>query len=412
MMFFLRSVSRLIPCLTIVSIMAMLAACTTPYANPEFDEIGFNDTDKPKVLPFDGILNQAAGGDLRVVWLHGMCKHKRTWAETRYSIISRALNLPPQDGTRVPGEGKAYTVLFNSKLGRHDLEMRYLIWSPLADDAKVAIAESDADSPPDFAPTRAHFNAKLKRKLMNDCLSDAVIYTGSAGDEIRRWLRIQVCEAIDGRMVDERHCIIPSNASRRKTIFVAESLGSKMLADALLSIWNLAGPTGKARIEEQLADVQSVFFLANQIPLLNAATYGAPRSGSKSFASGDEEVELLGLFAKARNRSRGKLLDAAPSAPMHFVSFWDPNDLLSYRLLRGRDSVPDGVRVTNVLVSNAPTYLGLLELPDAAHCGYGWNAAVIGIVTKGYRGRVEKIPLRIPHECGLGEEEEKVAENG
>ncbi|MER9063881.1 hypothetical protein [Mesorhizobium sp. M0435] len=91
------------------------------------------------------------------------------------------------------------------------------------------------------------------------CFSDAVIYSGSAGDEIRKWLRAQICEGLDGKMVTEQRCEISRKANHRATIFVAESLGSKMLSDALLSIWKFADDPGKARIEEQLGNVQMVF---------------------------------------------------------------------------------------------------------------------------------------------------------
>lgn len=48
------------------------------------------------------------------------------------------------------------------------------------------------------------------------------------------------------------------------------------------------------------------------------------------------------------------------------VALADPNDLLSYRLLPSRNASP-AVHVADVLVSNQPTYLGVLEDLATAH---------------------------------------------
>jgi hypothetical protein len=68
----------------------------------------------------------------------------------------------------------------------------------------------------------------------------------------------------------------------------------------------------------------------------------------------------------------GEPFRVRPSNRIQIVAFTDPNDLLSYRLTP--EAVGnDGVQMANVIVSNAPTYLGFLERPDTAHCGYAGN---------------------------------------
>jgi hypothetical protein len=66
------------------------------------------------------------------------------------------------------------------------------------------------------------------------------------------------------------------------------------------------------------------------------------------------------------------------------VVFTDPNDLLSYRLI---PSVLDlsHARLINVIGSNDTTWLGYIEGPDTAHCGYKWNQTVIGLIALGYK---------------------------
>jgi hypothetical protein len=64
------------------------------------------------------------------------------------------------------------------------------------------------------------------------------------------------------------------------------------------------------------------------------------------------------------------------------VAFTDPNDLLSYTL-PPQQYAQLGVTVYNILVSNAPTYLGLLERPDTAHLEYLNNPDVGRLIACG-----------------------------
>ena len=64
------------------------------------------------------------------------------------------------------------------------------------------------------------------------------------------------------------------------------------------------------------------------------------------------------------------------------VAFTDPNDLLSYRLLPARYAAPD-VAVADVLVSNAGSWLGMIENPVAAHLDYLDNPDVATLIACG-----------------------------
>ena len=63
------------------------------------------------------------------------------------------------------------------------------------------------------------------------------------------------------------------------------------------------------------------------------------------------------------------------------MAFSDPNDLLSYTLQTDRYA-REGV-TAYILVSNAPTYLGLLERPDYAHLDYLSNPGVGRLIACG-----------------------------
>jgi hypothetical protein len=142
---------------------------------------------------------------------------------------------------------------------------------------------------------------------------------------------------------------------------------------------------------------------ANQIPILDTADARRPsvlasRTGGLLSAETSSVDALANVLSEAR-RSQLRTR-AAPSAELQIVAFTDPNDLLSYRLTPAAVGNTD-VRVANVIVSNAPTYFGLLERPDTAHCGYAGNPYVLGTIVNGYRGEVTKSPITPPEGCGI-----------
>ncbi|MFK0688822.1 hypothetical protein ACFX5Q_11520 [Mesorhizobium sp. IMUNJ 23033] len=370
----------------------LISGCATPYIPPKVEELGLNNASS-----FGGIMSFAKQEDLRVVWVHGMCTHEEDWADNRHALLQQAIPIGSSRRNTVYGPERAARVTFNHSVNGHALELRFLVWSPLAADAKIAIRLDHTDE-----LKRASLNKTLKKGLIDDCFSDAVIYTGTAGNPTRSWMRSEVCDALGGNISAAGRCAIDDSKPRRKTVLVAESLGSKILSDAIVSIWQTAPASEQSRIAQRLSDVQMVFLLANQIPLLNAATYSPGTARIAAEKSADRASgSLLDVFASARAR-KTKAFTAEPSGPIRFVAFTDPNDLLSYRLFP-KAYLPEDMKITNVIVSNDQTYLGLLERPDTAHCGYGWNPAVIATVAEGYDGRhLGSIPVNVPHSCGLG----------
>lgn len=370
-----------------------LFGCTTPYKTPEIEFSG-----APGEKSFGGIRSYAAQSDLRVVWLHGMCQHKSNWAIKRNALVSRSVS----HGTQTSGlsyskvrQNEPDRFTFEHSVNGNSLEMRYLVWSPLTDPAKEAIKLDNNDN-----YTRADFNKGFKRGLINDCFSDAVVYSGTAGDPVRGWVRSEVCDALGGTYLSAGGCSFNENKPRRKTIFVAESLGSKILSDALISIWDLSTDSNKAQLKRRMTDVQMVFLLANQIPLLSAATYS---NGSSALKSTEPSLSpLVEIFARVRSPEKGRSLTAGPTSQLKFVAFSDPNDLLSYPLLGGKHT-PAGISIANVIVSNDTTYFGKIERPDTAHCGYILNPVVLGAIFDGYNGvSFTRREVGATNRCGIG----------
>jgi hypothetical protein len=239
---------------------------------------------------------------------------------------------------------------------------------------------------------------------MNDCLADAVIYTGSAGEQIRAWMRRSVCEALGGRFAGPASCDVPPGVDTTQTILVAESLGSKVLFDAIRALWLGTPQALRAGFERELGKVQLVFMAANQIPILDTAEdRQGPVLASRAARGLTSSQSTVGALVDVLSEARRNQARAfrQPSATLQIVAFTDPNDLLSYRLTPAAVDNED-VKIANVIVSNAPTYLGLLERPDSAHCGYAGNPYVIGTIVNGYREDLRPASVQASQTCGFG----------
>lgn len=359
---------------------ALLAsACTKPYAPPEWHV-----ANAPEALEFPGI-RQLLDRDkpLRLFWIHGMCPHTAEWAIERAKILASALSaIEPRMGPilKAAAGHEIVTAEIDAPGGR--ILAHWLIWSPLIDTYRDSL---NYDSSPHYGPSldkRASLNATLKSTIMNQCLVDAVVYSGAGRAMIQGAVRESVCQALGGNLNPASGCTFGADDGASIAL-VSESLGSKLLADAVRDIWkrNADGPS--AAFAARLGRVGALYLVSNQIPLLDAAD--PPRA---SVASGPGELPegLPGLIeaiqrGKPARPAGGVSVDSLP--PLHVVAFTDPNDLLSYRLETrhiGSDSTP----LANALVSNANTYFGLVARPDYVHCGYKWNPYVIGVLVNGH----------------------------
>jgi len=363
-----------------------LCGCSMPYFHPFLEQPGQDDEPSPAPR-FNGVLTLAQHGAVRVVWIHGMCTHTSLDAKQTHQSFAAALGAEPESSGPVPPGGGPQRIWFKDLVstpgGIHEVETRYLLWSPLTTPAKESLLY-DAPKPPpgEFPFDRATLNNQFKVILMNDCFSDAVIYTGSAGDTIRQWVRSEVCDAFGGSFTPQSQCEIGETSySRPQVVLVSESLGSKILFDALWAITpSKQEPERRERFRRRLASIRLLFMNANQIPILDTASPPA-------------KLKLLGT-------TTARLAEILPSG-VRIVAFTDPNDLLSYRLTPKHVGHAN-VQVTNVIVSNDWTYFGIVERPDIAHCGYAWNPVVLGTIVNGYDGRnVSSSTADVPHKCGL-----------
>lgn len=380
--------------------LGLLAACTsTPYPTPVIEPV-----QGAGPQAFAGLRELTDSGGVRALWTHGMCTHTPDWVKDRANRVSIALGLGP-DAWTPPfsggGEGPSYKLPRRFTVEGKALDIDFFVWSPLFARAKKAL---DFDAPkgsgsgmrPDgaFPYQRAELNNALKVELLNDCLADAVLYNGARSTELRRDMRAAVCATLDGKLVGDS-CDVGGATDPRPVVFVTESLGSKFLFDAVRDLWNATGrrsATQQAALGGRLANVRMLFMLANQIPLLDLADADPDAARVAIAGAAAPAPSSLGSFldiVAGAKRTRARTI--APSAavpiadPLTVVAFTDPGDLLSYRLLAAKLARnPDTVRLFNVLASNGPIYFGLVQRPDTAHCGYAYNAYVIGLMVRGH----------------------------
>jgi hypothetical protein len=362
----MRNASKLLLSLLIPG---LLAACSTPY--------------RPAVVvrdstPFPGIANllQNGGGrPLDVILVHGMCSHDAAWANHGIDRIAGVVSASVPEQAALAGNG-IQLIERTQRIGATPVRFHALIWSPMTAPLKRQLDYDNTGTPSDCSaagsgeckPKRARLNGYVKDNLLNDCLSDAVIYEGASHDAIR------------DAMVESIARIVESNPNGDRTLaVVAESLGSKILFDALSSMLESRQPRTCDLGQQASRRLGLLFMAGNQLPILGLAEQNIEgRPDTRTAAAADS----LQRFLELRRRQSG-IPRAESIARLAVVAFTDPNDLLSYRLLPARYAAPD-VAVADVLVSNDKTWLGLIENPVAAHLAYLENPDVGDLIACGF----------------------------
>jgi hypothetical protein len=363
-----HSPPKLLRLLTLL-IPGLLAACTTPY--------------RPAVVvrdstPFPGIANlvQNGGGrPLDVILVHGMCTHDAAWANHGIDRIAGVVsaNVPERAAASASG---IELIERTQQIGGTPVRFHALIWSPLTAPLKRQLDYDNTGTPTDCSaagngeckPKRAWLNGYVKDRLLNDCLSDAVIYEGASHDAIR------------DAMVESVSRIIERNPNGDRTLaVVTESLGSKILFDALSSMLESTQPRTRELGLEASRRLGLLFMAGNQLPILGLSEQSIDsRPDNRTAGAPDALQRFLEL------RRRQSLTPRAETvARLAVVAFTDPNDLLSYRLLPARYAAPD-VAVADVLMSNARSWLGLIENPVAAHLDYLESPEVGDLIACGW----------------------------
>ena len=297
---------------------------------------------------------------VNIIYLHGI-----GWTEDRnngqlasdfLSGIAKAYNLDAQDGmiTALCGE-KDYNALapapyiyikadeprfFDTALPGSKLRLDELVcmdkqtlaidnnlefvlyrvfWDNIFwDDIQYAHVGQDDNrgSSEDIAGLRRHINRDLKDELVNYGFSDAVMYLGPAGQQIRKAIYGAMCSAAldsSGYSFAQQgpavaHSKICDTASHtpmhiNQFAFITESLGSKIMLDVMQD----ALSDGRQTIHDDMILSSETYMLANQLALLSLS---------------DLEPNEARPMAKMADRDRPKI-----------IAMSELNDLLSYEIV-------------------------------------------------------------------------------
>jgi pimeloyl-ACP methyl ester carboxylesterase len=341
----------------------LLAACSTPYRPPRLVDAG---------TAYPGLIDLAAqSGTADVLLVHGICTHDASWAGLVVSQLMRSLTAATTSPApaRVGGGPQVQIVPSTVETPAGRLRFNALIWSPLTNGLKRQLCYDQSDKSalctgePPYPYTRARLNARFKDGLIDDCLSDALIYQGVARDDIQRHMRDAVLQVM-------------AAGGTSPLVVISHSMGSKILFDTLLRMTQEAPGSRAALVATQAVDrMRFLVMAANQIPLLSLADQQlVPPAGLAPSVP-----DSLQLLLQKRLAAKGP---AAGDRHLTLVAFTDPNDLLSYTL-QPEKYAREGITVYNILVSNAPTYFGLLERPDYAHLDYLTNPDVGRLIACG-----------------------------
>lgn len=349
--------------LVITILLVVLVGCSMPY----------RDAHIVNVQSFHGIadaLDNNGTDTVKVVIIHGMCsRNGAQWAYDQFTTMSELLGdyiIEKSEGLRVyPPESSGDAVyVYKGEFPVNDkiVELNAIYWGELTDSRKMSLCyelqASDGricdDSSTDYPHDRARYHDSIKATMMNDCLADPIMYSGSLGNEIRAG----VMAALDDIMNSG-----DDEASSAPIFVVSSSLGSKIIFDSLR----------QASLEEGdyhdvsnvfLQQTHTVYLLANQLPFLDLGV------------AEDEEPSFTWFVENAGVESNG-------SGNLHLVAFSDPNDILSYSLTNSYVDQLHDVVITDVVVSNGYTYFGKLANPVNAHQDYIYHKDVSRLIMCG-----------------------------
>ena len=350
-----------------------LAGCTTPFRPPVIVHGGASFTG------LDSVIKESAGDPVDVILVHGMCTKSEAWAHAAVDTIMAAIEpgYVAKPGSNLPAStGESIHVVQRDEVVR-GVPIRFsgLNWSPLTAGLKHqldfdrTVTATDCSANGVCRPRRARFNGVLKDGLLNDCLSDALIYQGDSRETIRQ----KMMAALDATFARQ---------GRGPLILITESLGSKITFDALNAMLERSGADSRIQAARSAASrLVQVFMVANQLPILGLADQVAGDQQTVRLLPPEDALQRFLTLRQSFARSAEKRF-----SELTLVALTDPNDLLSYRLLPSRYASPV-VHVADVLVSNQRTYLGLLENPATAHTGYLDNPDVAFVIACGSADR-------------------------
>jgi hypothetical protein len=365
---------------------------------------GCADMQTPGKTAILGIGDVAAKQEVDVVLIHGMGSSSGIgWAVDANAKLAAAIERSFDEQAfrnQKPAHPNADKIeLYSGELtraGSPPVHTHSIVWSTVVTPWKQTLCydtsekiDGVCDSPPVHG--RALANSWLKTDLLDARLSDVVFYV-SEDQAIVPGVVASLRKVLSGEAPTSVRAGSAEQMAARKVpvFFMSESLGSKILLDSLLVLFEHP-PLPHAIISTATARTASrfgaFFMAANQVAMLSprvidstadetCADMGGPPNRVRADCRLVQFSSMLGQRAEAR-------------FPVPIVAFSDRNDLLSWRLepyfsqLCHAGSPFCDVNVIDVEVSNAPAWFGLLEDPSKAHTAYWGQGKVQKILNHG-----------------------------
>ena len=164
--------------------------------------------------------------------------------------------------------------------------------------------DDDRGSSKDIARLRRKYNRILKDDLVNYGISDAVMYLGPAGQDIRNAIRGAMCSAaLDASghsFAAQGTSVTHSEICRRSSFrdfqtnqfaFVSESLGSKIALDVMQESLS----DGRETVHDEMIAGSETYMLANQIPLLALSDLSTRQSQPIAKLSNEDRPKIIAM---------------------------------------------------------------------------------------------------------------------
>ena len=165
--------------------------------------------------------------------------------------------------------------------------------------------DDDRGSSKDIARLRRKYNRVLKDDLINYGISDAVMYLGPAGEEIRSAIKGAMCSAAldaSGISFHEQGAAVKhtdicyqaryaNNIKINQFAFVAESLGSKITLDVMQE----ALSDGRETVHDEMIYGSETYMLANQVPLLSLSDLSVGQGKAIARIADEDRPKIIAM---------------------------------------------------------------------------------------------------------------------
>jgi hypothetical protein len=381
-----------------------------------------------KPTSFHG-LGEAYGGPMRtdtvkLMVVHGIGKHDHGYSKVLTDRIADRMKLQRQsedppvalDAPPLPAE-VPFAQLVRRTYGApgRTLVVFEVTWSPLVNGPKETLETFEIGR----RSERALLNRTIKESIVNDGLSDAVMYLGTSGPYMRNAIKQTVCLMLNGKIqgnLGEERCADAALEPTAAIALAVESLGSKITFDSLTELEGFEeakavaervpaylepGTTRGHSARQFIGGTASIFMLANQLPLIAlarsdpakppaataAASSAPPPPGAPAPAPSPAMATLVQQSGLAKVLTIHRDISAKQwQLPLEVVTISDPNDLLSYPLPPEFAQLFDRrqVRFVNVTTLIAPRFLsGAVANPIKAHTGHVDSPKVMRMLVDG-----------------------------